>query len=180
MRKPLATQLEEYFAQYERFLRGGAYHSALSWLAQIAHCVKEFVSSGGERGLWLARIEGESLPPEVLRGALVEAERQLAHVRRIIEIDEAPVIEDEALLVLTVREEVDLMREFLLSRGVEVPQFDCTELDRDIARIAKMKRNRAAFDSAFAAMRRNMPLPLKTRWRAGSLDEYLSWVEASA
>jgi len=175
MKEPLSALLEAGLAEYRVWLKARGYNKALAWLAEVAHCVKHLISSELEKQLWRARLDVEAPDAEVARRALQDADEELGYVRTLIELDDYPVKEEEALRILSVREDVDLMRDFLLSRGIEAPQLDCTALDAAIARVAKSKRNRSAFDSAFRAMRRNMRVTLDTKWRVGSLEKYLSW-----
>ena len=155
----------ERFREYEYLWPAGEYYGAAKRLAELSHCLSGL--SDDARNDWSERIKFFASPmPEgaitVLENGLVgDAER----IRRILSIG-SRWNEDEVLLVLGMRIEIDLMLSFLseyCSYNVTAP-LPIEYIDERLVELAKSKEHKRHFRWAIDMMKKNWGLPIDSKW----------------
>ncbi len=159
MQSDLGKELSERFIEYQHFRNEGAYHAALKRLAEISHCIPQL--DRPERSKWAERLRKEALTEEIIRAVKDGMEEDAQRIRRIF--SHGSVWNDEEiLLVLTIRIQIDLALAFLNERAVVTVATD--DIDEQMVHISKTSQNRRSFEVAIKLINANWGLPIRSKW----------------
>jgi hypothetical protein len=157
----LEEELQESFRFYKKLLGAGVYYNALTYLAEIFHCLPALDDASDRR--WTNTLRSEKLSAETLNAAIAGIEKDAQIIRRILSVG-AVWNDDEILLVLTKRVQIDLLLVFL----TEFCSYDRTvnigDIDERINSISQTKENKHTFEEARNLMKKNWGLPIKSKW----------------
>jgi hypothetical protein len=162
LRRNLIDKLNERWAAYRLFYREGAIYSAFVRLSEIANCLQHGNLPSTDKGRWADALRVVEATPNDLLSIGGEAKQQIERVRRMLGTG-TDLIYEEALLIVTVRTELELVFKFLSDRGVS-DLADASSLDHDLNEILRSPKSSAVFRSAQAAAKKNWGLPLHSRW----------------
>lgn len=162
MRTNLIDKLNERWAAYRLFYREGAIYSAFVRLSEIANCLQHGNVPSTEMARWAEALRLVEATPNDLLSISGEAKQQIERVRRMLDTG-TELIYEEALLIITVRTELELVFKFLRDRGVS-EVADASSLDHDLNVVLRSPKSSAVFRSAQAAAKKNWGLPLHSRW----------------
>jgi hypothetical protein len=158
----LDEELEGRWAEYLRLFGAGAIYSAFVRLAEIANCVQHCRMTREVRSKWTSAVGEVVIAPGELHSIRVEAGRNLARARRMLNVA-GEINYEEFVLVVTLLTELDLLSHYLTERGViEFPSADL--LHDEVLAILSSPRNRAAHRSAQVSARQNWGIPVHSRW----------------
>jgi hypothetical protein len=163
--KDLSQALEERWASYLRYYGAGETYSAFVCLAEIAHCLNYETLPQQPTQKWSAAIQNVSITDEDIRSIHTAVAQKIQQLQRIVSVG-TRFIYEEALLVITIRVELELLSAFLEQRGIAVT-MDVAAVDDDLQAIATSSGNAQDFRSAQNAAKQNWGIPLHTRWLEG-------------
>jgi hypothetical protein len=103
--------------------------------------------------------------PNVICDAAAEAIAILRRIMHILSIG-TKFDEDELLLVLTLRIQIELVAEVLTIFCIDAEEIALRRVDEELREIAKSKENRRAFASAFGLLKKNCGIPVENQWAA--------------
>jgi hypothetical protein len=150
--------LENLWSEYQNLLTAGESYSAFVRVGEI------YASLDGLqpdlRAEFKRRCETASVSSETLKSILAGVEGNRYRIRRILSIGNS-WNDDELLLVIVLKVQIDSLTSFLRHRGFELPEEIPDSLDMLIQKVATSKRNRRAFDSARSLACKNRDLPVK-------------------
>jgi hypothetical protein len=160
--RKLAGELQERWAAYLRFYGEGAIYSALVRLSEIANCLQYADIPSTLVSKWADTLRQVQVTPNDLRSIGEEIKQKVERVRRMLDAG-TDLIYEEALLVITVRTELDLLLRYLADRGAAEPT-DTSSIDQALDAIAQAPKSSAVFRSAQTTAKRNWGLPLHSKW----------------
>lgn len=148
---------EARFKEYDKWCAANAPFAAVCALGKGLRG-----TAGTERDLFLSELK-RRVQPEVLSGAAAEAAASWRRVMQILSIG-SKFDEDELLLVLTLRQQIELVIVILTTFGISAEPIDLATSDAELCEIARSSENRRAFMSALASIRRNADPEFLDRW----------------
>jgi hypothetical protein len=158
----LDEELEGRWPEYLRLYGAGAIYSAFVRVAEIANCVQHCGMTREVCSKWTSALGAVVITPGELHSIRVEANRNLARARRMLNVS-GEINYEEFVLVITLLTELDLLSHYLTERGViEFPSADL--LYKEVLAVASSPKNRAAHRSAQASARQNWGVPVHSRW----------------
>ena len=161
MRDNFKANLSERFIEYQYFFSERAYYPALKRLAQIYHCLPKMDKA--ERVKWEARLGEATVTREFIAAAKTGMAEELSQIRQILSVG-STWNDDEILLILTMRIQIDLALSFVAEHSLRKVTIVTDDIDESIKRIAVSKENARAFDMAVALIKKNWGLPITSRW----------------
>ncbi|HET6385018.1 MAG TPA: hypothetical protein VFJ58_16625 [Armatimonadota bacterium] len=130
--KPVrGVQLTHAFSEYRRFASLGEHFAAISSLAYADRSLERV--SGAEHERWENMIASVDLSPAALAQVRQEAINEVAKLDRIVSWN-GRYNDDEVLLVLTIRNTLELVERLLLVRFHTGPEIDTGDIDHVIDR----------------------------------------------
>jgi hypothetical protein len=157
----MEKELNHRFSFYKDLLQAGEYHSALTYLAAISHCVPKLDTAAQSK--WVDFLRKEHPSEDAIRAAGIGIEKAAQIIRRILSIG-TKWNDDEILLVLQKRIEIDLLLHFLnecCSRQLSIPLDD---VDEAILHLANSKENKRDFKLVVNQIKKNWGLPIESKW----------------
>jgi hypothetical protein len=152
-----ASDAAVWLTEYEERSLAGAALAAITALGKALRCVPP-----GRREGIVAQIRTLT-DPQVLANAAQEASAAHRQAARIVAIGSS-FDEDELLLVLTLRVQIELVKDVLEIFSVDSVAMDLGGIDAELREIAGSRSNRAAFSRALASMRRNSGIAIDDIW----------------
>jgi predicted oxidoreductase len=160
--KDLSQALEERWTDYLRFRQKGEIFSAFARLAEITHCLNYANLPQKLAQKWRATVQNVSITDGDIRSIRTTADQRIQRLQRIVSVG-TRFIDEEALLLITIRIELELLSAFLVERGIALA-MDIAAVDDDLRTIATLPDNAQDFRSAQNAAKQNWGIPLHTRW----------------
>jgi hypothetical protein len=157
----LSHALEERWAQYIRLREQQAHYAAFVRLAEIANCLRYGKLSPQIRLKWTQRVAQPDLTQEIIKSIEVEAQNGMDRIQRIV--GTGALIEDEALLVITLGVQLEVLLVYLKERGAR-SSLDLGRVDALLQTMASEPENLAVYRSALRAAKQNWGLPLQSKW----------------
>ena len=151
------TSPEGRFEEYERWCAAGAAFPGVCALGKGLRSVL-----GEERSAFRRELK-RRVKPEVLSDAAVEATARWRSAMRIMSIG-SKFDEDELLLILTSRQQIELVMDVLTVFGIAVADIELAKVDTELREIAASKENRRAFLRALSAIQRNGDTEVVDLW----------------
>jgi thymidylate synthase len=160
MTKEIENALQECWAEYENFLRAGAYYSAVLRLAEIFNCLPRMNKKAKER--WGKRVDREPLAIDVIKNAVASLKANAQRIRQVLSIGDT-WNEDEILLILLTRTQIDILSRFLTQKASEI-DVALDDIDEMINQMAQSNQNRRNYVLTVRQMRENSRLPTDSKW----------------
>jgi len=165
------TNLNESFNErlqlYEHLWQEGAPYSAVKRLAEIFYCLPQLDEAG--RAKWMDQLWKEALPDNVVQVVVAGIEKDAQRIRRILSVG-SKWNDDELLLVLQLKIEIEMLLAFLKRRYSHIPSSSFDDIDEDLTRIARSKENKRDFERAVSLMVKNWGLPIDIKWLRSDLS----------
>lgn len=156
----LEDALENRLAEYKSLLRQGAHASAFTRLAEVLNVVEHSELPNRVRYGLIGRVEeaAKSIGRESVQSGF---EADLARIRKICSVG-SRFNEDEVLLLLTIRVQLQLAGELYAHLGWSTEGLADPEIDSAMQDI--MRSNEKSTQKALGLARKNWGLPLVTDW----------------
>lgn len=164
MKRPAKVTSASKLAEYERWLEEGATTTAIVTLGEALRCEE------GEARAQLVATMRSRVPATALAEAGVDATDYWRRSMRIMSIG-TEWDEDELLLVLTFRMNMEAILDVLKEFGIEAESIDLGQVDAELRRIATTKENRRAYARAISMLRKNSDWPRLEEWLASRLPQ---------
>jgi hypothetical protein len=155
------ARLQEIFHEYESLLRSGEYYGAAVRLALIFSCLPNLDEELNRE--WATRLQSERLPEMVIEAVEAGMERDAQKILRILSIGER-WNEDEILLVLVTREDLQVVQSYVSQTYCRRAQISLDDIDVKIALLRESGENRRSFKRAADLMLKNSELPIDRPW----------------
>jgi hypothetical protein len=166
MAKDVSQVLEERWSDYLRFDREGEACSAFVCLAEITQCLNYASLPQQLTQKWSVMIQNVPITDEDMRSVRTAVAQKIRQMQRIVNVG-TRFIYEEALLLISVRVELELLSAFLAERGIPMA-MDLAAVDDALLAIATSSpANARDFRSAQAAAKQNWGIPLHSRWLEG-------------
>jgi hypothetical protein len=160
--KDLDQELKGRWEEYLRLFRAGAIYPAFVRLAEIANCVQHCGTTRDSVSKWTSVVRDVVITPNEMHAIRAAAEKNSARVKRILDGAEK-INYEEFVLIITLLTELDLLRHYLVERGV-TDFSSAVPLYEEMIAAASSPNNRSAHRSAQAAARQNWGIPVSSRW----------------
>ena len=154
--------LQNRWTEYQRLLEVRASYAPLVRLAEIDNVLSQEGVPWSISHKWGLIVQEETIPDEMYRRALAEAEQNVSRLKRMLSAGTNFTYE-EMVLAITLRVELQLLAEFLLKRRGAI-EFTPDLADEDLREVSEYSQNVSAFRSAKAAAKRNWDIPIRSSW----------------
>lgn len=161
MDSSVEARLQEIFDEYESLLRVGEYYGAVLRLALISSCLPNLDDELSKE--WTNRLKKELLAQDVIKAAEAGIRRDEQKIRKILAIG-TRWNDDEILLVLSDREGMEMVANYLKKRCLREVELRVEDIDEQIAQLSSSRENKRAFKRAADLMRKNADLPISRQW----------------
>lgn len=161
MASNVEKRLDENLREYKHLSQAREYYGAVIRLAEIFACLPKLDKELNL--IWMNILRNEQLPDEVIQAVEAGIEKNAQRIRRILSIG-SEWNDDEILLVILTRIDIEMLLSFLkenYSREINIPLDD---IDSKIEWLSKSKQNERAYKMAIAQMRKNWDLPIDSKW----------------
>jgi hypothetical protein len=142
--------------------RGSRSYAAFVRLAEIDNVLSQDGVPWPISHKWALIVQNETIPDEMYRNALAEAEQNVSRLKRMLSVGTNFTYE-EMVLAITLRVELQLLAELLLKRRGAI-EFAPDLADEDMQEVSGHSQNVCAFRSAKAAAKRNWGIPIRSSW----------------
>ncbi|MBO0799548.1 MAG: hypothetical protein J2P31_12070, partial [Blastocatellia bacterium] len=139
------TTFKECFQEYSEMLREGDFYSAFSILARMLRSLP--ILPDNKKSEWMDRIHGEAISKQSIEAILAGVRRDIYRLNKILSV-EGEYNDDECVLILTLRNQIEAIRFFLQERGAYYLDVDLAEIDQKINLIATSEENKHIFKMA--------------------------------
>ena len=153
--------LEERFTEYKVLLKAKECYGAILRLAEIFNCLSQIEEPFYSK--WTERLQSEQLQDEVIQTALVGLERNAERIRRVLSVGDV-WNEDEILLILTKRIQIEMLLQFLKEIYSHSMEVFLDDIDRKVEEISASKQNGRTYKLVVAQLKRNWGLPIDSKW----------------
>ena len=154
--------LQNRWTEYQRLLEACASYAALVRLAEIDNVLSQDGMPWPISHKWSLIVQEETIPDEMYRKALAEAEQNVLRLKRTLSAGTNFTYE-EMVLAITLRVELQLFSEFFLKRRGAI-EFAVDLADEDLREVSRHSQNVSAFCSAKAVARGNWGIPIRSSW----------------
>jgi hypothetical protein len=161
--KKLIYNLEEEFRQFEVFWKKKVYWGGTVILADIHNCLITRNITFKTKNEWIEKISKFDFTQAAIESIQNEFVNKYKRLKRIMSIG-SKFNDDEFLLLTVSHTELYLVREYLKTKKIELPNLDLDELEEQIKELGNLKQNKKDFLSAINQMRRNSPIPVDIVW----------------
>ena len=163
MNNNIKAIFQERYDEYLKFRDCGEFFGAISNLSEIHNCIIHGQLDYSLCREWKEKLEGIPLSEEIIRSVKASIDEKYLRIQRIMSIGDI-FNDDEFLLILTFRVQIELVVDFLGGKKADINGVDISRLDYEIEEIIESKKNRKAFNSALSQMRKNWGLPITNKW----------------
>jgi hypothetical protein len=161
--KKLVNKLENRFSRFEEFWKDGVYWSGVAILSSIYNCITNDNISYKTRNEWMDKISKYDISQKALESIKDEFVKNYNRLMRIMSVG-SKFNDDEFLLLIVYHTQLYLVRGYLKTKRIELPNLDLDELEEQIKELGNLKQNKKEFISAINQMRRNSPIPVDIVW----------------
>ncbi|WP_028350377.1 hypothetical protein [Bradyrhizobium murdochi] len=154
--------LQSRWSEYQRLLAVHASYAALVRLAEMDNVLSQEGATWPIPHKWVVIVQNETIPDELYRKALAEAEQNVSRLKRILGVG-TNFTHEEMVLAITLRVELQLLAELLLKRRGAI-EFAPDLADEDLREISRYSQNVSAFRAAKATAKRNWGIPIRSSW----------------
>jgi hypothetical protein len=161
--KKLVNNFESRFSKFEEFWKKGVYWSGVSILSSIYNCITKNNISNKTRNEWMEKISKPEISQKALDSIKNDYVKNYNRLMKIMSVG-SKFNDDEFLLLIVYHTQLYLVREYLKTKKIELPNLDLGELEEQIKELGNLKQNKKDFLSAISQMRRNSPIPVDIVW----------------
>ena len=161
--KKLVYNLEKEFRQFEEFWKKKVYWGGTVILSEIYNCLITCNISSKTKNEWIEKISKFDFTQTAIESIQNEFVNKYKRLKRIMSIG-SKFNDDEFLLLIVYHTQLYLVREYLKTKKIELPNLDLDELEEQIKELGNLKQNKKDFLSAIDQMRRNSPIPVDIVW----------------
>jgi hypothetical protein len=154
--------LQNRWTEYQRLLEVQAFYAALVRLAEMDNALSHDGTTWQFSRKWILTIQKETIPDEMYRKALAEAEQNVSRLKRMLSVG-VNFTYEELVLAITLRVELQLLAELLMKKRGAI-EFVPDLADEDLRKVSGYSQNVSAFRSAKAAATRNWGIPIRSSW----------------
>ena len=152
----------KHFQEYERLKAKGVL--AITMLCEINHFILRCDANEQSKEHWLNLVKDEFTKNFDCNEIVSKIQQDYKKIKKIISVGE-DFNEDEFLLILTLRIEMDLKKEFCDQMKVGISFPDCDSLDEEIILLPrKTQNNKKEYERAISLMKKNWGFLIQTKW----------------
>jgi hypothetical protein len=158
----LQKKLEETFGDI-RLRKAEGYMVSWTLLSNIYHALTYCNKSQSLKTRWLKKISSLDLDKNTEEEAAKEANEKFERIKRIISIGDY-WNDDEWVLVLLLRLELEMEKDFFNYKKIDFPRLELAKLCEKMKELSQTKKNKEVFEFSARQMKNNSPLPFADIW----------------
>src|SRR5262249_23320157 len=135
--------LHNLWTEYQRLLDARVFYAALVRLAEMDNILSQEGAPRPSSSKWALIVQNETIPDDVYRKALAEAEQNVSRLKRMLSIGTNFTYE-EMVLAITLRVELQLFAEFFSKRRGAL-EFAPDLADEDLREVSGYSQNVSTF-----------------------------------
>jgi len=157
----LEKRLNEKFEEFILFFNLGGPYSSIKILGELYNCVLKLDKTIQPE--WLERIRDVCFSEVQLQIIVDELEKDIKNIERLLSIFNV-WIEEEIVLILTLRIEVELISNVLTFIGYNKVSADFSSIDEKILQISQAEDSKRAFSESVSLIKKNWGMPITNKW----------------
>lgn len=160
----ISANIQKSWEQYISFADNtDTAYGAIVEVSEIYHVLKYFDVDKSTSNKWINNIRELNFSSDFIKSSTNEMMEDYEYVSKVLSIGDY-WNDDEWLLVLLYRLQLELAKDFFIYKGYPYPNIDLEELYKESHGLSQTKKNKKSFNLALTQMKKNSPLPFKNIW----------------